>query len=73
MLETNGKLSCQKCRKPYKKGFHVHHTDYTRFQNEDFGDMVLLCEPCHRKTHGMKPLKRYHKIPPVLKIKGIDY
>lgn len=72
LMEQNGVLKCQKCRKPYGPYFNVHHTSYDNFKNEDFGDLLLLCEDCHNRIHGHKP-RRKKSIPPLLLIKGIDY
>lgn len=35
------------------RNLQVHHLTYARLGKELDGDVRILCEPCHRKTHGL--------------------
>lgn len=43
------KYKCQLC---YSNGtLHVHHKTYERRGDEDYNDLIVLCENCHAKFH----------------------
>jgi HNH endonuclease len=35
------------------EGTQLHHTTYVRLGRESLTDLVLLCENCHRRRHGL--------------------
>jgi len=41
---------CQICHKLVCNGHAIHHIDYDK-NNNDFSNLVLLCESCHNKTN----------------------
>lgn len=43
-------FSCQLCNDS-DKTLHVHHRTYERRGNEKLGDLIVLCEDCHKKFH----------------------
>lgn len=47
---------CQKC-KIDGVPLHVHHLTYERRGYERDEDVIVLCENCHRKEHGLPALK----------------
>lgn len=46
--------TCQKCGS--KKDIHIHHIDWNE-NNNDFENLIVLCNSCHRKLHSFIPLK----------------
>ena len=34
-----------------RSNMHVHHIDYDRVGNENFGDLIVICAGCHRMLH----------------------
>jgi hypothetical protein len=52
ILLERGK-TCQDCHTsfPNNKSLAIHHLTYERIGNEDDGDLVVLCHPCHGKRH----------------------
>lgn len=53
-LDTLGH-SCGKCGN--KKDLQVHHKHYRNIFKENISDVMILCKPCHKKTHRDKALK----------------
>ena len=49
MLESAG-WKCKLCEA--KGNLHVHHLNYENLGEELISDLVVLCNPCHRKIHG---------------------
>lgn len=49
-------LRCQLCNEKKRPGLtlHVHHRTYDRRASERFNDLIVLCEECHRRFHGIK-------------------
>lgn len=45
---------CQLCGKNNRR-LNVHHNAYDTLWNESHQDVVVLCEPCHKKHHGIVP------------------
>ena len=37
---------------------HVHHITYARVCHEDLGDLVALCQPCHKVEHETIPITK---------------
>jgi hypothetical protein len=54
-LEFINQHPTKKCFCGTSKKLHVHHATYDRLGNENFGDLRLVCEPCHDMIH------YYHK------------
>lgn len=44
--------TCVICGK--QERLHVHHISYDRLWQEDFDDLVVLCEDCHSWIHSLK-------------------
>ncbi len=42
---------CQLCNEN-KEQLDVHHRDYINRGCETFNDVIVLCDPCHKKFHG---------------------
>jgi len=44
---------CEKCGADYWLGnrLEVHHLHYRTLGNEQPGDIIVLCGPCHKKEH----------------------
>jgi 5-methylcytosine-specific restriction endonuclease McrA len=42
--------ACQVCG---ASRVELHHLTYARLGRERFDDVVPLCRPCHRKSHGL--------------------
>ncbi len=42
---------CQLCNEKNEQ-LDVHHRDYTNRGHETFNDVIVLCDPCHKKFHG---------------------
>jgi len=51
-LELTG-FVCQECGKT-DTVLHVHHLTYERLGYELDTDLIVLCESCHRRKHGIK-------------------
>jgi len=34
-----------------RSNMHVHHIDYDRIGNENFGDLIVICAVCHNTLH----------------------
>jgi len=47
-----GGYKCSKCGNIGH--LQCHHTRYTNLGNEKEGDLLVLCEACHKKIHKMK-------------------
>ncbi len=45
---------CEGCGSAKK--LQVHHTSYKNIGNEDQGDLVVLCEVCHKAVHSDGPV-----------------
>ena len=45
------KYRCQICKS--KKKLEVHHKTYKRIGKERIGDLITLCNICHRKIHNI--------------------
>lgn len=43
------RFHCQVCNE--KKVLHVHHRTYERRGHEEYGDLIVLCEDCHKLYH----------------------
>lgn len=41
---------CERCGE--KKDVEVHHATYQRLGHELLDDLIILCEPCHKREHG---------------------
>jgi 5-methylcytosine-specific restriction endonuclease McrA len=39
---------CQECP---SRASHVHHLSYENFTNETWGDLIALCDSCHKAKH----------------------
>lgn len=49
------KHKCQKCGRLLSlEEANVHHKTYVHIGNEKLSDLVLLCQECHKKEHGLK-------------------
>lgn len=61
--KCNTKWSCQRCGEDCDPNFPgnlgVHHKDYDK-KNNDPSNLVVLCWPCHKKTHLMNDPLFYH-------------
>lgn len=71
------KCACEECGKPYRDSgrFELHHRDRDR-KNNDFGNLVWVCNSCHKKLeYAAGRRKVYEKgIPTTLsKIVSIEY
>ena len=42
---------CQLCNS--KENLQTHHRTYERLGDEEPGDLIVLCEKCHKKFHGV--------------------
>ena len=42
---------CELCDKKIELGYHIHHKSYKRLGNERLGDLMFLCENCHKEVH----------------------
>ena len=45
---------CQLCNKGTLT-LHVHHRTYENIYKEKLADLIVLCEKCHEKFHGIRP------------------
>lgn len=53
---------CQLCGKSLDlPDANVHHKTYDHVGNELDSDLVLLCQECHKKVHGIETRKRRKK------------
>ena len=41
---------CRRCG--HKPAYNVHHLTYERVGREKLGDLLLLCDECHKGDHG---------------------
>jgi len=46
--QSNVSGVCQRCGAPY-----VHHRSHLLRAGEQLGQLVLLCDDCHRERHGL--------------------
>jgi hypothetical protein len=46
------KYTCQICGS--KRKLSVHHLSYVNIGHESLLDVTLVCDPCHKKLHGIK-------------------
>ena len=44
--------TCQMCKR--NPAQQVHHKTYAHFGDEPLDDLIAVCEPCHKKHHGIK-------------------
>jgi hypothetical protein len=44
---------CYTCRRPWQKGWHIHHLTYERLGEENFNDLTVICPICHEKIHDL--------------------
>lgn len=51
LFAIRGKI-CEDCGS--KRKIQVHHITYDRIFNERLSDLKVLCEKCHKDTHGIK-------------------
>lgn len=42
---------CETCRK--NKSTQVHHKSYANLGNEQYWDLISICEPCHKEKHNL--------------------
>ena len=42
---------CELCDKKIEVGYHIHHKTYKHLGNENFDDLMFLCENCHKELH----------------------
>jgi 5-methylcytosine-specific restriction endonuclease McrA len=42
---------CEECGN--KKRLAIHHLTYENIYNENSEDLIILCEKCHKKAHGI--------------------
>lgn len=42
---------CESCG---EEGEQLHHLNYDTLGNEDFDDVIFLCDKCHKKEHFIK-------------------
>lgn len=42
---------CELCDKKIEVGYHIHHKTYKRLGDERLGDLMFLCENCHKEVH----------------------
>lgn len=42
---------CELCDKKIEFGYHIHHKTYKRLGDERLGDLMFLCENCHKEVH----------------------
>lgn len=66
LLHTRGQR-CERCQKKTKY-LQVHHLTYARIFKEEPEDLLLVCDKCHKKEHGItkknkKPKHDKVKIP----------
>jgi len=51
LARKRARYQCELC-KGRKGKLHVHHKTYANLGDEQYGDLIVLCETCHRKQHG---------------------
>lgn len=51
LFKKRGK-KCEKCGKI--NILHIHHLTYRNIFNEKDEDLIILCNLCHEKAHGIK-------------------
>jgi 5-methylcytosine-specific restriction endonuclease McrA len=51
---------CEKCG--YGKNLQVHHLHYKNIFKEEPSDLMVLCNKCHLKEHGLHNKKRAVKV-----------
>jgi hypothetical protein len=59
-----------RCRICFQEGtshspLEVHHATYRRLGQEEVGDLLALCGPCHREVTTFLRRRRYHRRPPL--------
>lgn len=60
LFKKRGK-KCEKCGKI--NILHIHHLTYRNIFNEKDEDLIILCNLCHEKAHGIKkPVVKTGKI-----------
>lgn len=50
-IRQNKGNKCEICSSTNK--LHVHHKTYKRLFKEEYSDLMLVCENCHNKIHGI--------------------
>lgn len=56
--EKARKKAKHRCELCFSKGLiHVHHKTYKRRGCENLSDLIVLCESCHSRHHGILPNK----------------
>jgi len=41
---------CELCSQPSEE-YHIHHMSYERIGNEQYSDLIKLCDKCHKYVH----------------------
>ncbi len=53
--KVKAKWRCMTCNKPGDNGtLHTHHRTYENIGHEQPGDLIVLCDECHKLFHGIK-------------------
>ena len=53
VLDRSGGL-CERCG---RRAREVHHLTYRHWHRERLDELQALCWPCHRRAHGLRPMK----------------